>query len=190
MANYNNKFFKVSYEEFRAALIEGDGTWRHDLNENIIKELYNNIKLPKQATGGSAGHDFFTPLGFKLLPGESIKIPTGIRASLGSGRFLAIFPRSGLGFKYRLQLDNTVGIVDEDYICAENEGHIFIKITNDSRKDQTIRVYAGDAIAQGIILPYEIAEGAEADSDKVRTGGFGSTTDSFEFGNAKQTDNN
>ena len=43
------------------------------------------------------------------------------------GGVLAIFPRSGLGFKYRLQLNNTVGIIDSDYFNSDNEGHILLK---------------------------------------------------------------
>ena len=42
---------------------------------------------------------------------------------------LKCYPRSGLGFKYRLQLNNTVGIIDSDYFYSDNEGHIFSKIT-------------------------------------------------------------
>ena len=167
----SNKFFKVSYAQF----IESLGDVRRTLSWDDDDTLYDSIKLPKQATSGSAGHDFFSPFSFTLKPGESIKMPTGIRSRLVAGRVLAIFPRSGLGFKYRLQLDNTVGIIDESYFGADNEGHIFIKLTNDSRTDQMLCVNAGDAIAQGVILQYEIAEGAEADAGNVRTGGLGST---------------
>ena len=52
---------------------------------------------------------------------------------------LKIYPRSGLGFKYRLQLNNTVGIIDSDYFYSDNEGHIFIKITNDSNEEKRCR---------------------------------------------------
>lgn len=178
MKNNCNRFYKVSFGEFSKAL--------HDmpcmLGSSSEKSIYDAIKLPMQATKGSAGHNFFSPIGFSLLPGESITIPMGVRAKIKSNRFLAIFPRSGLGFKYRMQLDNTVGIIDEDYFGAGNEGHIFIKLTNDSRSSQVITIKVGEAIAQGIIIPYEIAEGAEAGSENIRTGGFGSTTDGFEFG--------
>ena len=51
---------------------------------------------------------------------------------------LKCYPRSGLGFKYRLQLNNTVGIIDSDYYYSDNEGHIFAKITNDSNEDKTL----------------------------------------------------
>ena len=58
---------------------------------------------------------FFSPVDFELKPGETIKIPTGIRVFIESDWVLNIFPRSGLGFKFRLQMNNTVGIIDSDY---------------------------------------------------------------------------
>lgn len=173
-----NQFFKVSFDEFCKS--------KEEINSPIpIQQIYDNIKSPQQATPGSAGHDFFSPIDITLAPGETVKIPTGIRCQLLPGRFLAIYPRSGLGFKYRLQLDNTVGVIDQDYFNADNEGHIFCKMTNDSRSDKTLIIKAGEAFAQGIIQSYEIAHGSEADQGKVRTGGFGSTNGIVEFGQAK-----
>ena len=83
--------------------------------------VYQKIRLPRRATVGSAGYDFFAPEAFSLVPHETIKIPTGIRAEIAEGWVLQIYPRSGLGFKYRLQMDNTVGIIDSDYFYSDNE---------------------------------------------------------------------
>lgn len=144
---------------------------------------YENLKLPKRATTGSAGYDFYSPISFKLAPGSTIKIPTGIRVILPKDKFLLMAPRSGLGFKYRLQLDNTVGIIDSDYSNSDNEGHIWIKITNNSNVDSILGMFAsgislslnaGEAVVQGIILKYEVTD--DDDTDGVRNGGFGSTT--------------
>ena len=111
---------------------------------------------------------------FDLKPGETLKMPTGIRAQMELGWVLKIYPRSGLGFKYRLQLNNTVGIIDSDYFDSDNEGHIFIKITNDSNENKTLHVDAGTGFAQGIFVEYGITVDDEADG--VRNGGMGSTT--------------
>lgn len=105
-----------------------------------IREIYDGIRLPRRATAGSAGYDFFSPVDFELKPGETLKMPTGIRAWIEPDWVLKIYPRSGLGFKYRLQLNNTVGIIDSDYYYSDNEGHIFIKITNDSKEGKTVQV--------------------------------------------------
>lgn len=85
-----------------------------------------------------------------------------------------IYPRSGLGFKYRLQLNNTVGVIDSDYFYSDNEGHIFIKITNDSNEGKIVDVKKGQGIAQGIFMQYGIVE--DDDVSELRNGGFGSTT--------------
>ncbi len=130
--------------------------------------------LPRRATTGSAGYDFFTPCPIHLAPGETAKIPTGIRCRMEDGWVLQIFPRSGLGFKFRLQLNNTVGIIDSDYYYSDNEGHIFIKITNDSNEGKTLDLPAGSAFAQGIFMQYGITE--DDCVDTVRNGGLGSTS--------------
>lgn len=135
---------------------------------------YNDIIIPHRATINSAGYDIFSVSDFTLGAGETIRLPTGIRVNLDPDKFLMIVPRSGLGFKYRLQLDNSVGIVDADYYDSDNEGHIWVKLTNDSRENKALSVKQGDAIAQGIILQY-----FKCDSDNVtikRNGGFGSTS--------------
>lgn len=130
--------------------------------------------LPVRATAGSAGYDFFTPCPIHLAPGETAKIPTGVRCRMAEGWVLQIYPRSGLGFKFRLQLNNTVGIIDSDYYFSDNEGHIFIKITNDSNEGKVLDLETGKGFAQGIFTPFGITEDDCADA--VRNGGFGSTT--------------
>ncbi len=127
--------------------------------------------LPRRATAGSAGYDFFAPRAFRLEPGETIRIPTGVRARIEPGWMLMLFPRSGLGFKYRLRLDNTVGIVDADYFGAKNEGHIFVKLTNDG--ERPLSVAAGEAFCQGVFVPFGLTEDDAADGERI--GGFGST---------------
>ena len=163
------KFNKVSEEQFKK-------DWKNTFGDECSKEwkkFYDRVTLPERATSGSAGYDFVSPLGFSLAPGESIKIPTGVRARMDEGWVLKLYPRSGLGFKYRLQLNNTVGIIDSDYFNAANEGHIFIKITNDSNEDKTLTINAGDKIVQGIFIRYGITK--DDNAKKIRNGGFGST---------------
>ncbi len=129
--------------------------------------------LPRRATAGSAGYDFFTPCALTLAPGETVKLPTGVRVRMADGWVLQLFPRSGLGFKYRLQLNNTVGIIDSDYYYSDNEGHILMKLTNADPEGKTLQLKAGDAIAQGVFLPFGITEDDNATAK--RNGGFGST---------------
>ena len=108
------KFHKVSLGQFKK---DWKDTFPEDSKDidNEISYIYEDIKLPKRATVGSAGYDFFSPIDIVLEPGETIKIPTGIRVEIHEGWVLKCYPRSGLGFKFRLQFDNTVGIIDSDY---------------------------------------------------------------------------
>lgn len=164
------KFHKVSYEQF----LEGWKDTFPETTEEKVKEIYEQIRLPKRATAGSAGYDFFSPVDFTVAPGQGIKIPTGIRVEMEPEWVLKCYPRSGLGFKYRLQLNNTVGIIDSDYFYSDNEGHIFAKLTNDSREDKTLELKAGEGFMQGIFVEYGIT--VDDDATGIRNGGFGSTT--------------
>ena len=164
------KFSKVSFDEFMV----GINDVLPELTKEQIEEMYNELKLPKRATKGSAGYDFYTPFTFTLNPGETIKIPTGIRVKMDEEWVLCLYPRSGFGFKYRLQLNNTVGIIDSDYYYSDNEGHIFIKITNDSNEGKSLTVDKGIGFAQGIFV--EFGTTVDDDVTEERNGGFGSTS--------------
>ncbi len=145
------KFLKVSKEEYK-----GEG--------------YDEIILPRRATSGSAGYDFFAPYDFCLEAGGETVIETGIRAKIDEGWFLMILPRSGSGFKYGVRLANTAGVIDSDYFNADNEGHIKIKLIGGS---SDYNVKKGSAFAQAIFIPYGIT--CDDDCGGQRRGGFGST---------------
>lgn len=160
------KFHKVSLKEFSKHFPE--------LSEEEIKKLYDEVLvLPVRASHDSMGNDFVITKDIDLGPGESVKIATGIRAEMLPGWGLIIAPRSGLGSKFRMQIDNTLGIIDGDYFYADNEGHIMASITNDSREGKRLQLKAGERFMQGVFMPYGVAAG-----DKplgVRTGGEGSS---------------
>lgn len=152
------KFEKISEEQYNK-----------DLKEVCS---YDDIAIPTRSTKHSAGYDFKSPIDFVLNPGESKKVPTGIKVSMNEDEFLAIFVRSSMGFKYNIRLCNQVGIVDSDYYNnPDNEGHIFIKIQNEGTEVLTIN--KGDRFAQGIFMNFLITDDDMSFGD--RTGGFGST---------------
>ncbi len=180
------QFEKVSFEEFWHDCVEifddygldklgGTelGTEFNKIKVDDVRNLYDKIELPTRATKGSAGYDFKVPMDIKLKPGETITIPTGIKCKIDNGWVLMLYPRSGLGFKYRLQLDNTVGIIDSDYYGSDNEGHIMVKITNNSNEGKIFEAANGKGIVQGIFVPYGIT--MDDNVDNKRNGGFGST---------------
>ena len=116
MAKRIAKFEKVSFEQFKGGYTDAIG----EASDEQIREVYDSLKLPKRATKGSAGYDFYAPAAITLKPGETAKIPTGIRAKMEDNWVLQCYPRSGLGFKFRLQLNNTVGIIDSDFSTLFN----------------------------------------------------------------------
>ena len=163
-----NKFEKISFEQ-----------WENDLSADAwidptINVMYEQIKLPQRATLFSAGYDIFAPYDIEIPPKRTVKVPTGIRVILDKDKFLAIYPRSGLGFKFKMQLYNSVGIIDSDYAYSDNEGHIWCKFYNDSPDNKTIIIKQGEAMCQGIIQQFFKTDDDNADG--VRNGGFGSTT--------------
>lgn len=166
------KFEKVSLEQFMKDWCD---TFELDSSDpetrREIEGIYGGIELPKRATKFSAGHDFVSPLTFTLKPNDTIKIPTGIRCGIDTDWVLMIYPRSGLGFKYGINLMNQTAVVDADYYYSNNEGHIFIKLVN--RGDKIVTVKRDDKFTQGVFLPYGITEDDNV-NDK-RNGGLGST---------------
>lgn len=173
----NTYFEKVSYEQFRKDWLN---TFHKDMDgvpgsvENMIEKYYDSLEEPCRATAGSAGYDFCSPYTIVLTADRSITIPTGFRCHMDDGVVLALFPRSGHGFKYGVHLANTTGIVDQDYFDADNEGHIFVKLINDSALAETIRIARGEAFCQGVFFEYGTTTDDAAEGE--RTGGFGSTT--------------
>ena len=167
------KFEKVSFEQFKKDWLD---TFNRALTDEELLEIYDNIQLPKRATKGSAGYDFNSPLDFTLAPGSSIKIPTGIRCKIKDGWVLKCYPRSGLGFKYRIRLFNTVAVVDSDYFYSDNEGHIFIKLANETNEGKLVKIKQGEGFAQGVFVEYGITVDDDEDEKEIRNGGFGSTT--------------
>ena len=175
--NRVGEFEKVSFEQFYEAM-KAEFYEEQKMTpgllldiEHSLKAIWEDVQLPSRATSGSAGYDFKAPFSFSLRAGDTIKIPTGIRVKIDDGWWLACLPRSGLGFKYRVALANTCGVIDSDYYHSDNEGHIFVKLVNNGDKD--LSVGAGDGFMQALFLPYGITHSDSASA--VRNGGMGST---------------
>jgi dUTP pyrophosphatase len=172
------KFEKVSFNQFyndckflKDYILTEDTS--NDMFKMYLKKIYDNIKLPHRGTKQSAGYDFMLPFNVNLNPGDTILIPTGIRCKMpeSTNIVLMIFPRSGLGSKYRFVPCNLTGIIDADYYNADNEGHIMMKMANDGKNDFFLA--SGSNFCQGVFLPYYTT--SDDCVDTTRTGGFGST---------------
>lgn len=170
------QFSRVSYEQFKSDWLEAFPSLADMSSEEVeehVRDIYDNIQLPKRSTAQSAGYDFFSPMSFTLEPGESILIPTGIRCEMYDGWVLLAFPRSGQGFKYGIHHANSIPVIDGDYFEADNEGNIKFKMVNDSSLAKTIHIGKGGRFCQGVFLQYGITLDDKATGE--RTGGMGST---------------
>jgi dUTP pyrophosphatase len=172
-------FEKVSFEQFYKQFLDDYYSnnskifFKEDLNKDNLKLLYNEIILPKRKTKYSAGYDFHMPFTITIPKYNSVVIPTGIRCKIREDYVLQIYPRSSLGFKHGIRLSNGVAIIDSDYYNADNEGHIMIKLSNDSANCKDITLEKGSGFCQGLFIEYGTT--INDDADGIRTGGIGST---------------
>jgi dUTP pyrophosphatase len=185
-------FEKVSYTQFMDDMIEEYPYFAKMEHEEELRGYYDNIKLPTRSTDNSAGYDFYSPFKFKMVPGTTVKIPTGIRVDINSDWWLLLCPKSGHGFKTQVHLANTLGVDDADYYYSDNKGHLFIKLVMphnivtrecnrlfdkiiDTHIPSELVIEQGEKFAQGIFLPYGITLDDELTEKETRNGGFGST---------------
>ena len=154
------------------------------------------VRIPKQATAGSAGADLYAgapcerapwlrvtddgddieivslPRGvYRLHSLERVTVPVGVRVAIPDGFEGQIRPRSGLARRHGLTVANAPGTIDSDY-----RGVVAVCLVNLGR--QTVELRPGDRIAQLVIAPVAAVEYWEVDfiDHTARgSGGFGST---------------
>ena len=164
-------------------------TW-NQLSEDEQGELRASYKLGGATLGetlGSAGIDlraitiqtqdyddiFSRSNTYELLPGEIIKVHTGLSIWLNDPNCAGlILPRSGLGSKHGIVLGNLVGLIDSDY-----QGELIVTLWN--RSNEPFTLTKGDRIAQYLVIPRFQFSLIFNDDFSERTqrgeGGFGST---------------
>ena len=139
-----------------------------------------SVKVPQRANSGAdAGIDFFVPDDFvaqTLQPGQSVKIPAGIKVEVPAGYALVFFNKSGVAAKRSLIVGACV--IDHGY-----SGEVHINMINAGEVEQTI--VPGEKIVQGILIPVITFETIEVPEDELYAsihvagsrgaGGFGST---------------
>lgn len=163
------EFHKVSFKQFLEDS-KKTGFINDETSPENVQLIWEKIKLPARATGGSAGYDFFLPYPFSLNVGTTVMIPTGIRVDMQPGWFLMLSPRSGLGFKHGMHFMNIPPIIDSDYFYADNEGHIMAKIA----VANNMCLQEGSRFMQGLFIPHGITK-SDSTLGIDRSGGFGST---------------
>ena len=146
-----------------------------------IKRLTETAKIPTKGSEYAAGFDLYADSvgNFKsekewslmILPGETVKINTGVAVALPENTWGGIYARSGLATKQGLAPANKVGVIDSDY-----RGPLIVALYNQSGYTQML--HQGDRVAQLVIhefKPYDFEEVDELDDTDRGEGGFGST---------------
>lgn len=139
----------------------------------FIYQKVKTVKSPDYGTSGSAGIDFYVPVGFQqhaVYPGNAVLIPSGIVAKIPEGHCGIFLNKSGIA---RRGLIIGAQVIDSDY-----RGEIHIHVMNVSSK--MVVIEPGQKLAQMLILPVakaSLIEGYVAVDTERGTGGFGSTGD-------------
>jgi dUTP pyrophosphatase len=138
-----------------------------------IKKIHPEAVIPTYAKDGDAGIDLVATSIISETPSQ-ITYGLGIALEIPEGFVGLVFPRSSIR-KTRLQLSNSVGVIDSGY-----RGELqatFSKITT-TIENQKNDYKVGDRVCQITIIPYppiEFNEVNELSNTERGEGGFGST---------------
>ena len=113
-----------------------------------IKSLHPNFKLPTKGSPDSAGYDLYMPEAGKAYSVENTVVRLGFAAEIPQGYFGMIVPRSGVGFKQGLELNNTCGIIDSDY-----RGEWCAALRLKGYRNEVFEWEAGARLLQVIFMP-------------------------------------
>lgn len=141
-----------------------------------VYKMRADAMIPRYETEGAAGLDLAACLDapLRLEPGETLRVPTGLRFALPPGHEGQVRPRSGLAARHGVTVLNAPGTIDEDY-----RGEVQVLLINHGPSAFTIA--PGDRIAQLIVAPVShveiesVHDEAALGGTKRSDGGFGST---------------
>ena len=137
-----------------------------------VQRLDERALLPDRAYPGDAGLDLHALDAVELQPGQRISARTGLAVQIPTGQAGLVVPRSGLAARQGLALVNAPGLIDAGY-----RGEIRVLLLNTDHRE-TVRIAAGDRIAQLVLVQIDTPQVVEADElDRSERGseGFGSS---------------
>lgn len=137
-----------------------------------IKSLHSNFKLPSKSRDRSGAYDLYMPEAGSANGTVVAEFPLGFAAAIPDGYVGLILPRSGVGARAGLELNNTCGVIDADY---RGEWKAFLRCKSPY---DTFIWDAGERVLQVLFVPaasfdFELVE--ELDETERGTGGFGSS---------------
>ena len=134
-----------------------------------VKKLHENATVPTKANGSDAGYDLYALEGAIIDKHCHKLIKTGIAMEIPDGYVGLIWPRSGLAYKYGL--DVFAGVIDSSY-----RGDIGVILYNSQYSNYNLE--KGDRIAQILfqkVEDFDLNLVENLDDTKRGTGGFGSS---------------
>lgn len=148
-----------------------------DLSEETVdKKLVELVKVRSLEPAGlayqtshSAGVDLPSSETFELLPNKVRGVKTGVRLQV-TGEYPDVYGQLSLRSSWRKRgvTDMGVGVIDIDY-----KDEIIVLMFNTTMN--SIKICAGDRIAQLVFVPIQRPVGIPVRLDQERDGGFGST---------------
>lgn len=135
-----------------------------------IKPLHPNFIKPTKGTQGAGAFDIYMPEAGSC-DGVPTVVPLGFAAEVPPNHVALLVPRSGTGFKHGVELNNTCGVIDEDF---RGEWKASVKTKNGLEFNWN----SGDRVLQFLIVPIadvELEVVEELNETDRGAGGFGST---------------
>ena len=135
----------------------------------LVKKLHADAVVPSRGSEGAAGYDLASVVDIVVPSMGRVAVSTGLSIRVPEGTYGRIAPRSGLAYKYGI--DVLAGVIDEDY-----RGEVKVILYNTSERDFIIK--KGDRIAQLVlekIVTPDVALVLELEDTSRGAGGFGST---------------
>lgn len=132
--------------------------------------LIENKLIPFRSTEHAAGFDLVMPVAGQVN-GTAQKIGLGFASEIEEGWMALLLPRSGVGFKHGLEVNNTVGVIDADY-----RGEWFASMR--TKSGLSFSWAAGERVLQAVLVPRYLGEIEIVESvakSERGAGGLGST---------------
>lgn len=145
---------------------------------NIVIDLvkiHHDVTTPVYAKPGDSGADICAYLEqemVRIMPQQSMVVPTGLKVAVPRGFEIQVRPRSGLASR-GLCVANSPGTIDSGY-----RGELKVLLLNTS--DFPHQIFHGQKIAQIVVAPVLTAsfrEVEDLEETERGVGGFGSTGD-------------
>lgn len=137
-----------------------------------IQLLRPGVLAPTRGSVNAGGFDIYMPEAGMIQLGMPVKVGLGFATVIPENHVALLLPRSGVGSKHGLEVNNTCGVIDADY-----RGEWFATL-NQKAGHAPLRWERDERLLQFIIVPVwtpklEIVE--SLDETSRGSGGLGST---------------